>query len=244
MNTGARIALIVTGAFAALFASLLLVLGAVALWGDSQKDERGYVTTDTHRFEAGTRALTSENLDVDLDGAEWVFDETDFGRVTLDVESRAEKPVFVGIARTGDVSDYLRGVAHTEVSDVDYGGPFDDDFDADYHDRIGRGRPAPPAKSDIWVASAQGSGRQTLDWDVEDGDWSVVVMNADGSRGVDADVSAGAKVPFLDELGWSLVGGGGFALVIGVGLMVLGIRRPRNPSGTAPVGDAAPAAAA
>jgi hypothetical protein len=69
-------------------------------------------------------------------------------------------------------------------------------------------------------------------------------MNADGSRGVNADVSAGANVPFLDELGWSLVGGGGFALAIGVGLMVLGIRRPRNPSGTAPVGDAAPAAAA
>jgi hypothetical protein len=82
VNTGARIALVVGGAFAALFASLLLVLGAVALWGDSQKDERGYVTTDTHHFEAGTRALASENLDVDLDSAEWVFDETDLGAVS------------------------------------------------------------------------------------------------------------------------------------------------------------------
>lgn len=243
MNTGARIALVVGGAFAALFASLLLVLGAVALWGDSQKDERGYVTTDTHHFEAGTRALASENLDVDLDGAEWVFDETDLGAVKLDVESRADKPVFVGIARTSDVSDYLRGVAHTEVSDVNYGGHLGDDFHAAYSDRSGNGRAAPPAESDIWVASKQGSGRQALAWDVKDGDWSVVVMNADGSRGVDADISAGAKVPFLEGLGWSLVGAGGFALVIGVGLMVLGIRRPRDPSGTAPVGGAAPVAA-
>jgi hypothetical protein len=243
MKTGARIALIVVGGSAALLASLSLVLGAVALWGDSQKDERDYVTTDTHRFAAGTRALASENLDLNLDGAEWVFDETDLGQVTLDVESRADKPVFVGIARTSDVSDYLRGVAYTKVSDVDYGGPWGDDFHADYDDRTGSGRLAPPAGSDIWVASEQGSGPQTLDWDVEDGDWSVVVMNADGSRGVDADISAGAKVPFLDELGWSLVGGGGFALVIGVGLVVLGIRRPSNPSGTAPAGDAAPVAA-
>jgi hypothetical protein len=243
MNNTARIALVIGGAFAALFASLLLVLGGLSLWGDSQKDERGYVTTDTERFEAGTRALASENLDVNLDGAEWLLDETDLGRVTLDVDSRSDKPVFVGIARTGEVSDYLRGVAHTEVSDIDYGGPFTDDFDAAYHDRAGSGRPTPPAESDIWVASEQGAGRQTLDWDVKDGDWSVVVMNADGSREVAADISAGAKVPFLQELGWILVGTGGVALVIGAGLMVLGIRGPRNPSGTAPVGDAAPAAA-
>jgi hypothetical protein len=243
MKTWARITLVVGGAVAALFASLVLFLGGLSLWGDSQKDERGYVMTDTERFDAGTRALASENLDVNLDGAEWLVDETDLGRVTLDVESRADKPVFVGIARTGDVSEYLRGVAHTEVSDIDYGGPFTDDFDAAYHDLNGRGRPTPPAESDIWVASEQGPGRQTVDWDVKDGDWSVVVMNADGSRGVDADISAGAKVSFLDELGWTLVGTGGVALVIGVGLMVLGIRRPRNPSGPAPAGDAAPAAA-
>ena len=28
-------------------------------------------------------------------------------------------------------------------------------------------------------------------------------MNADGSAGVDADVSTGANIPFLDEIGWS-----------------------------------------
>jgi hypothetical protein len=45
---------------------------------------------------------------------------------------------------------------------------------------------------------------------------------------VDADISAGANVPFLDELGWSAVGSGAFALIIGVGLIALGIRRPRT----------------
>ena len=66
-------------------------------------------------------------------------------------------------------------------------------------------------------------------------------MNADGSAGVDADVSTGANVPFLDEIAWTAVGSGGFVLVIGAALLVLGIRRPSNPSGPAPV--AAPAAA-
>jgi hypothetical protein len=69
------------------------------------------------------------------------------------------------------------------------------------------------------------------------------VMNADGSAGVDADISTGAELPFLTALGWTALGSGGFVLTIGVALLVMGIRRPSNPSGTAPVTGAAPAAA-
>jgi hypothetical protein len=53
-------------------------------------------------------------------------------------------------------------------------------------------------------------------------------MNADGSLGVDADINAGAKVPFLDELGWSAIGSGSFALIVGIGLFVLAGRRSRT----------------
>jgi hypothetical protein len=235
---GKRIALVVTGALASLLAAGLLSIGGLALWGDSQKDSDGYLSTDTHQFEAGTRALATENLDVDLDGADWAMETNDLGQVRLQVESRDGEPVFVGIARTSDVSDYLAGVAHTTVTDVDTS-----PFEASYDDHSGDRRAATPADSQIWAASEQGSGKQTLNWEIEDGDWSVVVMNADGSAGVDADISTGAKVPFLDELGWTAIGSGGFVLTVGVALLVLGIRRPSNPSGTAPITAAAPAAA-
>ena len=68
-------------------------------------------------------------------------------------------------------------------------------------------------------------------------------MNADGSLGVDADISAGANIPFLNELGWTALGSGSFALVVGIGLMVLAARRPQDPPGPAPVGRPAPSAA-
>jgi hypothetical protein len=232
------IALIVTGSLASLFALGLLAVGTLAFVGESQKDSDGYLSTDTHQFEGGTRALATENLDVDLDAGDFVLDTEDLGKVRLEVESRNDKPVFVGIARTSDVDDYLAGVSHTTVTDVDTS-----PFDADYDDHAGDRRPVAPADSHIWAASEHGSGKQTLHWQIEDGDYSVVVMNADGSPGVDADVSTGANVPFLDEIGWSALASGGFVLVLGIALLVTGIRRPGSPTGTAPITNAAPAAA-
>jgi hypothetical protein len=230
-SRGARIALIVTGAITGLLAAGLLAVGGAALWGDSEKDADGYLTTDSHRFAASTHALASESLDVDLDGAEWLMDREDFGEVRLEVAPQSE-PVFVGIAPTDQVSRYLNGVAHTSVSDVD-SWPFEVSYDEST--LTGDRRPAPPGEQRIWAASVQGAGTQTLDWDVDDGDWSVVVMNADGSRGVNAEVEAGAKVPFLSEIGWTAMGTGAVLGVAAAGLLVLGIRTPRNRSGAGTV---------
>jgi hypothetical protein len=240
-----RVALVVTGAVTGLVAAGVLLVGGVALWGDAQKDEDGYLSTDSHRFTAETRALATEDLDIDLDGAESVVDTGDFGKVRLAVEPQTDKPVFVGVARTDDLSAYLRDVAHTTVTDIDSSPSWTDidssEFSASYSGHAGERSPAPPAKQGIWAASAHGAGPQTLDWDVEDGNWSVVVMNADGTPGVQADISAGAKLPFLDEVGWIAVGGGALLLVVAAGLVVAGARPPRNPSAPAPSGGLVPA---
>jgi hypothetical protein len=155
------------------------------------------------------------------------MDREDVGDVRLEVQPRGDEEVFVGIAPTDQVSRYLTGAAHTSVSDVD-SWPFDADYEE--HAIAGERKPAPPAEQAIWTASAQGAGTQTLEWDVEDGDWSVVVMNADGSRGVDAEVEAGAKVPYLSAIGWTVLGTGAVLMVAAAALLVAGIRTPRNRS--------------
>jgi hypothetical protein len=66
--------------------------------------------------------------------------------------------------------------------------------------------------ADGYFSGSTGVGTQTLAWPVQDGDWTLVVLNADGSRGVVAQVEAGATVP---ALGWVA------AFVLGVGLLVL-----------------------
>ncbi|MEA2420099.1 MAG: hypothetical protein QOE60_2305, partial [Thermoleophilaceae bacterium] len=207
--TRRRIGLIMAGAVAGVLALGALGLGAGALWADGQKNDQGYLTTDSEPFAAGSRALATDDLDVDLNGVDWLVDSGDFGKVQLQVASQGDRPVFVGIGRTNEVASYLRGVDHTRVTDVN-----SDPFKASYRRESGNRRPAAPAQESFWAASTQGHGTQKLDWRVKDGNWSVVVMNADGSRGVAADIRAGAKISFLDELGWSALGAGG-ALLIG-----------------------------
>ena len=215
-TTSKRIPLIVTAAVASLLAAGLLAVGGVALLGDAQKDANGYFSTGTERFATDTHALATENLDIDLDGAESILSDGALGTVRLEVSPQNGEPVFVGIARTSQVSAYLGDVAHTSVTDIDYS-----PFRADYSRQHGERRPAPPAQERIWAESAQGAGSQTLTWDVDDGDWSVVVMNADGSSGVQADISAGAKVPLVAKIGWGAVAAGTILLIAAGGMLVV-----------------------
>jgi hypothetical protein len=225
-RSGRRIAAIAAGGVAAVLAIGFTAAGALLLWGDSKTDDQGYLSTGNERYAASTYALASDNLDVDLDGAGWIMDRDELGNVRLAVESRDGKPVFVGIARTSDVSDYLRDTSYTSVTDVDYS-----PFHASYrdHEHSGDRRPALPADQDFWAASAHGSGTQTATWDLADGDWSIVVMNADGSRGVNTDISAAAKVTFLGTLGWISLGGALMLLITAGTLVYLGVRTPRPP---------------
>ena len=214
-----RTGLIVGGTVAALIAAVLIAAGAFALWGESKKDADGYLSTGTERFTTSTRALASERLDVEIDGKHWIAGIEDLGDSRLEVTSADGEPVFAGIAPKQDVDAYLRGVEHTVVADIDT-----DPFSARHREHDGDRAPAPPADQDFWAASVEGSGTQSLHWTPDNGDWSVVVMNADGSPGVTADVSAGAELAFLEALGWSLTGGGFLLLVAGTALIVIGLR--------------------
>jgi hypothetical protein len=223
--TTRRLISFTAGSLAALAAAVLLAAGGVALWADSKKDDDGYVTTASHPFASTGYAVATDDLDIDEDGPGDLLGESVYGHVRLKVDPHGEQPMFVGIARTADVERYLSASAHSSVTDVTF-----DPFHADYRTQGGARRPAPPAERGIWVASAHGSGQQTLDWKVRRGGWSIVVMNADGSRGVNAAVSAGADVPILGPLGWGLFGGGLLLALISAGLLVTGVRAPSRPA--------------
>jgi len=224
-RNGAKLAAVVASGLIGLFALAMFAASGGLLWGHSERDAQGYLSTDTERFTTDTHALATQNLDVDLDGLDAIVSGDTYGKVRVRVTSREDKPAFVGIARTSAVSDYLRGSAHAVVEDVD-----SSPFDADYRTLDGDRQPEAPGKQRFWEASAQGTGTQDLIWDVRDGEWSVVVMNADGSPGVDAGVSAGAMISWLDEAGWIVGGSGLLFLALAGGLLYAGVRPPSRPA--------------
>jgi hypothetical protein len=231
--SGGRVAAVVGGAVAGLVAFALVVSGGVLLYANGQKDHDGYISTGSDRFHTSTYALATDDLDNHTDVPDWIDDGAALGHVRLKATSRDGKPVFVGIAPTKDVKAYLSGAAHANVTDVEYS-----PFHATYRTHAGD-RPAPPVAQRFWTASANGHGTQSVEWKVRDGNWSVVVMNADGSANVDAGVSAGADAPWLSAAGWVTIGGGAvFALLAGT-LVYVGVRRPREPREPAALAPAA-----
>jgi hypothetical protein len=211
------VALLVVGSIAALLAFALLVGGCAAVIVDrTQRDDDGFLMSPSEDFSTATYAITSENADVDFDGPDWAT--TDF-LGTVRIRSESERPVFVGIAREADVGEYLDGVEHAVVTELGR--------EPEYSERKGGPPEGRPADQTFWAASATGAGEQTLEWEPENGSWNVMVMNADGSRGVAAELSIGGE---LDSLIWigvgMLVGGALFAAAAALAITA-GIRRRR-----------------
>jgi hypothetical protein len=191
-----------------LLALAVLAAGAGALWADSHRGHDGYVTTGSHRFDTAGRALTSPTLQVGNVTPDWLIRRVRVSATSTDTN----RPVFVGIGPSRDVAAYLANVSRSEVRNFDGSTPT-------YTNHPGSRTPAPPATRRFWVATAQGRGTQTLGWKLRTGHWDVVVMNGDGTPGVDAAVNLGARTPPLLVTGLALVaiaimiGIGGFALV-------------------------------
>ncbi len=136
--------------------------------------------------------------------------------------SRLPSPVFIGVAPTAQVSKYLSGVARDRITSIDLSAG-----SVHYEHVNGTALPAPPGEQSFWVATAAGTGSQTLEWALQEGDWALVVMNGDASAPIAADVTLGARFGIVYPLVVGLTVAGVVLLAIGVALMRFG-SRPRR----------------
>jgi hypothetical protein len=237
-----KIILVIIGSVLALLGLAVMAGGGAALWAKlAIEDEDGYISTGFEPFRSPTYAISSQGLDV----VDLPADFGDYARVRIRAAPGVSgKRLFVGIGPSDLVQGYLSNVAHDEVRDIDI-----DPFEAHYDRIAGTAPPRRPTLENFWVASAAGPGVQTVVWPVESGRWAAVVMNADASRGVVADLSLGGRLTFLLPLAIGLLIGGAVVLAIGVLLVVLGTRGssrrgPADSSATAGAATATPAASA
>jgi len=184
--TPARTAWLSAGAAAVVGAVLLAAAGGAVHLVDEQRRDGAYLTSDAVRVDSTGHAVTVEDIDLDGLGGDWLL-----GTARVRATGASGAPVFIGVAPTEDVADYLDGVAHSTATELD---------DPAYTQHPGTAPGEAPTESDIWTAQASGTGTQSMTWKPSGGNWTVVVMNADGSAGVDARTDVGATVPIVDTL--------------------------------------------
>jgi uncharacterized protein DUF4389 len=219
--TAKRVLLIVFGSIIGLVGLVVLAAGGAILWADQTlRDDDGYFTSRTERFETDARAIVTENVDLtDVPGG-----PDRWADLRIRARGAGDRAIFVGIARREDVQRYLAGVPYTVLTDVD-----SESFRPRYRQVAGSRAPAPPGEQRVWAARAQGRGAQTLTWDVSSGNWQIVAMNPDGSPGVVIDASGGVKIAYLLAIAIAFLAGGILLLGGGVTMLIFGVRRPRGP---------------
>ena len=213
--TARRIATTIAGALAVLVG---LALVAAALMVFTQRDG-GYFATDSHAFERASYAIVADDPDLLADPPSWMIDA-----IRVEGSNQADTDLFIGVAETAAVDRFLTGVPHDDITDLTFGDNTIDDVT--YSSTDGTETPGVPELQQIWTTSTAGPGTQTLEWTVECGNWTIVVMNADGSRGIDANLSVGLKITHITAIAWVALASGIASIVAGGWLTSRGLRSP------------------
>jgi hypothetical protein len=211
---------IVVGIVLLVIAVPVVIAGTVllALFGSG-----GDLRSGPHQVTAPGRALISSVAEIkdSSDAREFL------GNTRLEIEGTARSAghgVFVGVAPAADVDRYLAGADVDVVQNFDLA-PFTLTTDR----RPGTAAPAAPGAQGFWVARAEATtGVAALTWTVRDGDYRVVVMNADASTGIDVDGTFGIVIPRAYALSMTVLVIGLVLLALGFALLLVGLlQRPR-----------------
>jgi len=211
--------------------SVILLLGIAMLFGGGAlvgvdlgfTDDEGFLTTPPAELERATYAVVGEAV---FEG-EWVW----WYRhpTTARIRMTSDRPVFLGIAPRDDLEAYLSDISYSEIERIDFNTYRGRRLWAtEYDDVLGSSAPTRPAEQTFWVAQAEGEGVQTLTWTLEPGEWMLVVMNADGSPGVEASGTVGIEAPWLLAVGIGLLAAGVVILAIGLALVLIAARSSRT----------------
>ena len=204
--TAGRIIALAAGSVLLVVSLAFIAGGAALVWADTGQVHSGYVTMSTATYSTEGYALASDSINVH--GLSPFIDKVRI-RITSSDPSR---PLFAGIAPSGAVGRCLSDVSYTTVNGHDV------------TDHPGTGVPAAPVAALPWAARVQGTGTLTLTWVVQDGVWTVVVMNTDARPGLSVRSEAGISVPALPSLAGEMLAVGLLTGVAAGALIVVPVR--------------------
>ncbi|QRP49278.1 hypothetical protein [Amycolatopsis sp. FDAARGOS 1241] len=182
------------------------------------------------QLRSGQHAVSTPTVALVTDTAQ-VADSTSLTRalgapsVTVHATGGNSSGLFIGIGPAAEVDRYLAGAAIEQARNFDL-----DPFSVGSARVNGALVVRPPATQTFWVAS----GSTGLTWRIRDSSYRAVVMNADGSAGVNAQLDVTLALPRLFGYALGFFIGGVVLIVVAVLALALGRPRARVSAPTGP----------
>ena len=216
--TAGRVVSLVLGSLLVMLSiGLGLSGGALVAATVGARDNDGFLMSGQQPITTTSYALVSSNLKLHVDAPPALTPDALIGDTKLTASSRGSGDVFIGIAPTAAVNAYLADVRHATLTGFENGGPVLDV-------QSGQAPALPPMRTDIWAAHSTGPATQSILWKPRNGEWTVVVMNADATAGVAVDARVAAEVPALSWVLATLLILAATSLLAGIVLVAVPIR--------------------
>ncbi|MFW9930778.1 MAG: RDD family protein [Candidatus Thorarchaeota archaeon] len=218
-----------------LITSFGLLIGgtAIIVVTESLTDSEGYINTPIYPIQSSASALTFSSLKIggttntNDNGVERWFSANvnpgDFVKIRIKADG-----MFIGIAKSSDVLNYLSGVSYLEVKNIGFNSL---DTIPKNSGLSGNLTANPPTNQTqfSWLHS----GTSVLNWAPQNNETdlslAVVIMNPDGSSGLNIEVSAGAQIPILRAIGIALLVFGIIIFIVSIVLFVIAAKSKRRP---------------
>jgi hypothetical protein len=211
----------VLGIIGVVVSAYFLITGGICLFSNSMsKDSEGYFSTWTVKVKKDSYAIVLGPDGINFGGG---LDTSEL--TTLKVETSnndPSTPIFIGIVGETDIEAYLNGVDYDEITGLRIL-----PSRAIYQNYPGSVMPGNPRSQTFWFESAYGSGIQSLIWNPEPDRHYLVIMNEDGSAGLDIHLVIRTKVALLFIAGAANLIVGVFVLLLSL-LLLLSSRKSRN----------------
>lgn len=225
-----RIVLIILGVLALLGSVPFIFGGTAVLWVNSTlTDNEGYICTESVHLDSDSYAIVATPDDMDED-SDWFWWLGRFADLKIEGSNHgASEQIFIGIADARDVEEYLDDVAYDEMVEFST-----EASEITYDSHTGDRGPVSPTNVSFWAASVYGIEKQTIVWEHEVDDYSLVIMNAEGADEVDVNMVFCVKIPQVGGFGVGILIAGIVLLIIGILMIFFAFRKRGTPQGPSP----------
>jgi len=215
-GTKKKIAFLLVGILLLLVGIIALTGGAAILYFNTKTDSEGYAISDVYQVRSSANAFAVWVAPKQISSTESWLGIDNIAQTKWIVKANdPSQEVFAGWTKATSGEPYLRGIKFESPDQFWHWitGPYRAEIVIPSTAIQNQGTPSrPPVDESFWIKSTTSSATTTLYWDtVWDSDTGMdilILMNADGSSGVNADLQLGFKVPILGWLPYLLVPAG------------------------------------